>query len=334
MFHSPVPQKEDMTVGKAVNEYERAFDTEQARVQQYAWITNTFYDMVTDFYEYGWGQSFHFAPRARDETFSESLKRHEHYLALRLGLTPEMTCLDLGSGVGGPLREIGRFSGAKVIGINNNDYQIKKANENILRAGLSGQCSFVKADFMKLPFPDNSVDAAYQIEATCHAPDRVGCYAEVFRALKPGGAFAGYEWVTTPEYDASNPRHKKIAHEIELGNGIPTLKSTVEIVAALKEAGFEVEEAVDLALDPRFSIPWYQPLAGGMSISGFRYSRLGRFITHNSLNVLERVKIVPQGTTKVSGLLMMTADALVEGGKMGLFTPCFYFIARKPKNSE
>lgn len=24
-------------------------------------MTNSFYDMVTDFYEYGWGQSFHFA---------------------------------------------------------------------------------------------------------------------------------------------------------------------------------------------------------------------------------------------------------------------------------
>jgi len=25
--------------------------------------------MITDFYEYGWGQSFHFAPRNRGESF-------------------------------------------------------------------------------------------------------------------------------------------------------------------------------------------------------------------------------------------------------------------------
>lgn len=30
---------------------------------------------------------------------------------------------------------------------------------------------------MKMPFPDNYFDAAYAIEATCHAPDAVcGCF--------------------------------------------------------------------------------------------------------------------------------------------------------------
>lgn len=31
----------------------------------------------------------------------------------------------------------------------------------------------LQADFMKMPFPDNSFDAVYAIEATCHAPDAV-----------------------------------------------------------------------------------------------------------------------------------------------------------------
>jgi hypothetical protein len=34
----------------------------------------------------GWGTSFHFAHRWANEAHGESLKRHEHYLALRLGL--------------------------------------------------------------------------------------------------------------------------------------------------------------------------------------------------------------------------------------------------------
>jgi len=44
---------------------------------------------------------------------------------------------------------------------------------------------------------DNTYDAAYQIEATCHAPDYVGVYKEILRVLKPGGVFAGYEWCMT-----------------------------------------------------------------------------------------------------------------------------------------
>jgi len=31
----------------------------------------------------------------------------------------------------------------------------------------------MQADFMKMPIPDNTFDAVYAIEATCHAPDAV-----------------------------------------------------------------------------------------------------------------------------------------------------------------
>ncbi len=46
-------------------------------------MVNTFYDLVTDFYEWGWGQSFHFAPRFKGEGFHESIKRLEYFVALR-----------------------------------------------------------------------------------------------------------------------------------------------------------------------------------------------------------------------------------------------------------
>ena len=48
-------------------------------------MVNDYYDLVTDFYEYGWGQSFHFAPRHKGESFEASLVRHELYLAARCG---------------------------------------------------------------------------------------------------------------------------------------------------------------------------------------------------------------------------------------------------------
>jgi ubiquinone/menaquinone biosynthesis C-methylase UbiE len=52
---------------------------------------------------------------------------------------------------------------------------------------------------MKPPFDDEEFDAAYEIEATCHAPDRTACFAQIFRMLKPGGHFAGYVAATRPE---------------------------------------------------------------------------------------------------------------------------------------
>ena len=51
-------------------------------------VSVLYYDLVTDFYEYGWGGSFHFAPRVPGESFEASLVRHERYLARVLGLKP------------------------------------------------------------------------------------------------------------------------------------------------------------------------------------------------------------------------------------------------------
>ena len=51
---------------------------------------NKYYDLSTSFYEYGWGESFHFAHRRHNETLRESIRRHEHYLALKLGLKAGM----------------------------------------------------------------------------------------------------------------------------------------------------------------------------------------------------------------------------------------------------
>jgi hypothetical protein len=44
-------------------------------------MVNKYYDLATSFYEYGWGESFHFAHRLKGESLEASIKRHEHYVA-------------------------------------------------------------------------------------------------------------------------------------------------------------------------------------------------------------------------------------------------------------
>ncbi|GMY34601.1 cycloartenol-C-24-methyltransferase [Fagus crenata] len=82
---------------------------EEERKANYSDMVNKYYDLVTSFYEFGWGESFHFAPRWKGESLRESIKRHEHFLALQLDLKPGQKVLDVGCGIGGPLREISRF---------------------------------------------------------------------------------------------------------------------------------------------------------------------------------------------------------------------------------
>lgn len=193
---------------------------------------------------------------------------------------------------------------------------------------------------MEIPFEDNTLDAAYAIEATCHAPTFEGVYGEIFRVLKPGAKFGCYEWCMTEKYDESNPEHRRIAHGIELGNGIPKMRPIAECLQALKNVGFEIEMHEDLA-NMGDQITWYYPLEGDIRkcqtlrdvVTTIAMTKLGRFTTTNVCRVLEKIGLAPKGTVETQRVLETAADALVEGAKKGLFTPMFFFVARKPANA-
>ena len=323
-------------VATSIRDYDRRYGGAEhggldERKSDYANFENTYYDLVTDFFEYGWGQSFHFAPRAPRESFAASIARHEHYMAHRLGLQPGMAAVDLGCGVGGPLREIARFSGANILGVNNNEYQLLHAAKQTEEAGLSHLADWLKCDFMQVDAPDNAFDAVYSIEATCCAPDKAGVYGEAFRLLKPGGRLGVYEYCLTDLFDAENPEHLKLKADMEHNGGLPDIARPHEIDDALRAVGFEILETRELAAAAPPGIPWYQPLVGsGLSFASFRSSAVGRRLTHGSLWLLERLRIVPRGTTRVSSLLNHAAATFAEAGRLGIFSPMYFLLARKP----
>ncbi len=55
-----------------------------------------------------------------------------------------MSMQDLGCGVGGPGREVARYTGCNVLGVNYNAYQIEKAKKHSKTAQLDHLCSYVQ----------------------------------------------------------------------------------------------------------------------------------------------------------------------------------------------
>ncbi|MBC8067651.1 MAG: methyltransferase domain-containing protein [Deltaproteobacteria bacterium] len=306
-------------------------DGVEARRSAYAVMVNAYYDLVTDFYEYGWGDSFHFAPRYRGESFRASLARHQHYLAQRLALAPHHVVLDAGCGVGGPARAVARFCGARVLGVNNNVYQVERARSLTAKARLDDRCAFEVGDFMQLRHPAGSFDAAFAIESTAHAPDKSACFAEIHRVLAPGAPFAGYEWCLTRGYDGDSMVHRRIAAGIEKGNGLPAIATIAEVEGALERAGFEVLAIEDRAAAADRETPWYLPLTGrGIGARELLMKPLARWCTHHVVGALETSGVLPDGAQEVTRMLNDAASWLVQGGEAGVFTPMLFFHARKP----
>lgn len=312
-------------------------ETESSRLADYSALTKHYYNLVTDFYEYGWGASFHFCRFYKGEPFGQAIARHEHYLAAKMGITEDMKVLDVGCGVGGPAKEIATFTGCKVVGLNNNDYQVEKGNLRAKTMGMEDQLSFVKGDFMQMDFEPESFDAVYAIEATVHAPVLEGVYSEIYKVLKPGGTFGVYEWVMTDKYDETNEEHRKIAYGIEVGDGIPKMYKKEVADKALKDVGFEILYERDLA-DNDDEIPWWYPLSGEWKyIQSFndvctyvRSSYLGRKLTTFAVGTLETFGLAPKGSAKVTDALEEAAIYLVKGGEQKLFTPMMLYVLRKP----
>jgi sterol 24-C-methyltransferase len=302
-----------------------------ARRTGYQQLTRQYYDLVTDFYERGWGRSFHFAPRKRDETLRESILRHEAYVALRLGLKTDERVLDVGCGVGGPLCNIARLSGTRTTGINLNPHQVERARANIREAGLEGRCDVVRGDFMAMPFEGGSFDAAYDLEAMVHAPEQDKAMGELFRVLRPGGRFVASEWCLTDAYDPTNASHRDIKKGIERGNALPDIPTIDGLRAAVESAGFVVREVRDLAAVSDPETPWYLPISpDDRTLLGLRMTRPGRVVTEMLVRSLERLGMAPSGSWEVASLLQDGADALVAGGRTGTFSPLVLLVAEKP----
>lgn len=257
-----------------------------------------------------------------------------------------MKVLDVGCGVGGPAREIAKFTGAYITGITINEYQVQRATRYAEQDGLDGNCRFVVGDFMSLPFDEGTFDAVYAIEATVHAPSLEKVYSQVFKVLKPGGVFGVYEWVMTDKYDNDNLDHRKIRLNIEQGDGIANMVKAEDALQAIKTAGFGLLEAEDLA--ERFErgedpAPWYWPLDGSGHqyatslwdvVGTFRMTRWARWLAHGFMGALETLRLAPPGTKKTGDSLATAAEALVQGGKDRLFTPMFLIVGRKPLETK
>ena len=295
---------------------------------------NDYYDLCTEFMQFGWNESLHFAPLKPEETLEQSIVRHQRLMIDKLQLRENMQVIDVGCGLGGPMRRVAREAGCKVLCLNNNQQQLDKARQRNIDEGLDHLAAYHHGSFMDMsPLADNSFDAAYAIESTCHAPDKQGAFAEIFRVLKPGALLWGQEMCLTDKYDPENSEHRTTREELMLGIALDGIASYQEVNSTLEAVGFEIVEAVDRGTVNGAGTPWYQPMEAvhGSWWRAVHRTPLGVKILTGGLRLGEACRLVPKGSTDVVRMMNRTARAYVAGGRSGIFSPLYCFLARKPE---
>ena len=313
---------------------EGASSTDGSGEVDHAELVKEYYEICTEFMVFGWSESLHFAPLSPRLSLEESQIRHQRSIIESLELEAGMQVIDVGCGIGGPMRRVAREAGVHVLGVNINEHQLNRAKALNEEAEIGHMVDYLGASFMDMSaIADGTFDRGYAIESTCHAPNKEGAFAEIFRVLRPGAHFWGQEMCLTDKFDPDDVRHQTVKQHLQHGVALNDIATMDEVNRALEAVGFELVEGQDQGLaQPGASTPWYQPMLSyrGTRRGSVSRSPLGRQALLAGARLAEWVRILPDGSASVISMMDRTARAYVAGGQTGIFTPLYCFLARKP----
>jgi ubiquinone/menaquinone biosynthesis C-methylase UbiE len=96
--------------------------------------------------------------------------------------------LEIGCGAGGCALHLAGTVACRVTGIDVNAHGIRAAEHSAQAQWLAERARFIEHDAStRLPFSDETFDAAYSNDAFCHIPNRLNLLRECLRVLKTGG---------------------------------------------------------------------------------------------------------------------------------------------------
>ena len=173
-----------------------------------------------------------------------------------LHLAPGMTVLDIGSGLGGPARQIARSSGCTVVGLDITPAYVDTAQALTRTAGLDNQVSFICSDIAALDRTD--FDAAYTMHVQMNVADKKTFFTEIARHLRPGARFATFE-VCLSDSQPTPPLPWSL-------DGTDSYLATAEQLRdTIAASGFETLEWVD---QTPWILRWFEDLGKRMAAGG------------------------------------------------------------------
>ena len=111
---------------------------------------------------------------------------------------PGLRGLDIGSGMGGPMRWFALQVPAHMDGVDVTPGLVSIAREISERIRMDKQCFHGAGDALRIPSEDGQYDFATMMAVSCNIPDRAGLYRSIHRVLRPGGVVGMLDIVKGP----------------------------------------------------------------------------------------------------------------------------------------
>lgn len=136
--------------------------------------------------------------------------------------------IDLGCGGGRNLQHLLGMTSGQVYGLDYSEASIERSTAENREALDSGRLQLFNCSVAEIPLEDESVDLATAFETIYFWPGLVDCFREVWRVLRPGGAFLIVN-------ECTEPKQSEVWTKIIEGMRVYEVE---EIRAALLAAGF------------------------------------------------------------------------------------------------
>ncbi len=176
----------------------------------------------------------------------ESMSHHLQSEVLKLikfiELSEKDLVLDAGCGNGAPTRLIAKTCKCKIIGVDVNPNQIRKAEECNRLEGVDHLIELSVNDIHKLDFPGESFDKIFHNETICHWANKKVALAGLFKVIKHGGIMGFHDWMSGDKGDLNNAGGNFPGTYAE---GIWFQNTLEETNKFLQDAGFVVLRAQD-----------------------------------------------------------------------------------------
>lgn len=150
------------------------------------------YDDVTEAWmRWIMGDDLHFGLfTAAGEPLAQATHNLTVRLAQRADLSPGMSVLDVGCGIGTPSIYLAKERGCRATGISTSAVGIEIARVRAAEHGVGESARFEVRDAIDNGLPNASFDRVFSLESAHLMPDKERLFRECFRVLKPGGKLA------------------------------------------------------------------------------------------------------------------------------------------------